>query len=137
MNWAAAHANYDDQQVSTFQGTGFVVGNAATSVVNTIEMDLLWQATGNLRVAVAAAGLAKYDEFTTGACTETQYAYFRTIAGPANGYDAKAVTSAVYGQNVTTPDGACKVVWNGAVHMLAVTKIYLIDGMVLLNIVDQ
>ena len=115
LNWAAAHANYDDQQVSTFQGTGFVVGNAATSVVNTIEMDLLWQATENLRVAVAAAWLdPKYDEFTTGACTETQYAYFRAIAGPANGYDAKALTSAVYGQNVTTPDGACKVVWNGA-----------------------
>tara|TARA_B100001758_G_scaffold149912_1_gene129176 strand:- start:68 stop:1234 length:1167 start_codon:yes stop_codon:yes gene_type:complete len=115
LNWAAAHANYDDQQVSTFQGTGFVVGNAATSVVNTIEMDLLWQATENLRVAVAAAWLdPKYDEFTTGACTETQYAYFRGVAGPANGYDAKALTSAVYGQNLTTPDGACKVVWNGA-----------------------
>jgi len=115
LNWAAAHANYDDQQVSTFQGTGFVVGNAASSVVNTIEMDLLWQATENLRVAVAAAWLdPKYDEFTTGACTETQYAYFRGVAGPANGYDAKNLTSAVYGQDLTTPDGACKVVWNGA-----------------------
>ena len=115
LNWAAAHANYDDQQVSTFQGTGFVVGNAATSIVNTIELDLLWQATENLRVAVAAAWLdPKYDEFTTGACTENQLAYFRALAGAANGYDAKKLTSAVYGQNVVTPDGACKVVWNGA-----------------------
>ena len=58
----------------------------------TIEMDLLWQATENLRVAVSAAWLdPKYDEFTTGACTEIQYAYFRAIAGPANGYDAKYI----------------------------------------------
>ena len=87
LNWAAAHATFDDQQVSTFQGTGFVVGNAATSTVNTVEMDLLWQASENLRVAVSAAWLnPKYDEFTTGACTEIQYAFFRAVAGPATGY---------------------------------------------------
>jgi outer membrane receptor protein involved in Fe transport len=115
LNWAFAHANYNDQQVSTFQGTGFVVGNAATSTVNTIEMDLLWQATENLRVTAAAAWLdPKYDEFDTAACTELQNAYFRGVAGPANAYDAKALTTAVYGQNLTTPDGKCKVVWNGA-----------------------
>ena len=115
LNWAFAHANYNDQQVSTFQGTGFVVGNAATSTVNTLEMDLLWQATENLRVTAAAAWLdPKYDEFDTAACTELQNAYFRGVAGPANAYDAKALTTAVYGQNLTTPDGKCKVVWNGA-----------------------
>ncbi len=115
LNWAAAHATYDDQQVSTFQGTGFVVGNAATSTVTTLEMDLLWQATENLRITAAAAWLdPKYDEFTTAACNETQYAYFRGVAGAANGYDAKALTSAVYGQNLSTPDGKCTVVWNGA-----------------------
>ena len=56
----------------------------------------------------------KYDEFDTAACTELQNAYFRGVAGPANAYDAKALTTAVYGQNLTTPDGKCKVVWNGA-----------------------
>jgi len=115
LNWAAAHANYDDQQVSTFQGTGFVVGNAATSTVNTVELDILWQATENLRVAVAAAWLdPKYDEFTTGACTEIQYAYFRAVAGPAAGYQANTLSSAVHGQNLTTPDGKCRAVWNAA-----------------------
>ena len=115
LNWAAAHANYNDQQVSTFQGTGFVVGNAASSTVNTVEMDLLWQATEKLRMSVSAAWLdPKYDEFKTAACTEIQYAYFRAIAGPANGYDAKAITSAVYGNNVTDPSGKCRIVWNGA-----------------------
>jgi len=115
LNWAAAHANYKDQQVSTFQGTGFVVGNAASSTVNTVEMDLLWQATENFRMTVSAAWLdPKYDEFKTAACTEIQYAYFRGIAGPANGYDAKAITSAVYGDNVTDPTGKCRIVWNGA-----------------------
>ena len=115
LNWAAAHATFDDQQVSTFQGTGFVVGNAATSTVNTVEMDLLWQASENLRVAVSAAWLdPKYDEFTTGACTEIQYAFFRAVAGPATGYTANTLSSAVHGQNLTTPDGKCRAVWNAA-----------------------
>ena len=115
LNWAAAHATFDDQQVSTFQGTGFVVGNAATSTVNTVEMDLLWQASENLRVAVSAAWLdPKYDEFTTGACTEIQYAFFRAVAGPATGYTANTLSSAVHGQNLTSPDGKCRAVWNAA-----------------------
>ncbi len=115
LNWAAASAQYDDQQVSTFQGTGFVVGNAASSKVNTIEMDLLWQANENLRVSVSAAWLdPKYDEFTTAACTETQYAYFRALAGPATGYTASTLTTASYGPNVTDPTGKCRIVWNGA-----------------------
>ena len=115
LNWAAASAQYDDQQVSTFQGTGFVVGNAASSTVNTIEMDLLWQANENLRVSVSAAWLdPKYDEFTTAACTETQYAYFRALAGPATGYTASTLTTASYGPNVTDPTGKCRIVWNGA-----------------------
>ena len=115
LNWAAASAQYDNQQVSTFQGTGFVVGNAASSTVNTIEMDLLWQASDNLRVSVSAAWLdPKYDEFTTAACTETQYAYFRALAGPATGYTASTLTTASYGPNVTDPTGKCRIVWNGA-----------------------
>ena len=115
FNWALASADYDNQQVSTFQGTGFVVGNAASSEVTTLEGDLIWQATERLRMTLAAAYLdAKYKEYTTAACTENQVAFFRGAAGAANGYDPKTISTATFGPNVTDPTGQCRIVWNAA-----------------------
>ena len=115
FNWALANANFDNQQVSTFQGTGFVVGNAASSEINTLEIDLIWQATDRLRMTLAAAYLdAKYKEYTTAACTENQVAFFRGAAGAANGYDPKTISTATFGPNVTDPTGQCRIVWNAA-----------------------
>jgi outer membrane receptor protein involved in Fe transport len=115
LNWAVASATYKNQQVSTFQGTGFVVGNAASSDVDTVEIDLTWQATDNLRVALAAAYIdGVYADFSTAACTELQTAYFRGIAGPSRGYDAKLITINDFGPNVTDPTGLCRIVWNSA-----------------------
>ena len=79
FNWAAAHADYDNQQVSTFVGLGFVVGNAASSDVDTIEVDLLWQATPDLRIGVNAAYLdANFDSFPAAACTEAAIGYLQS-----------------------------------------------------------
>jgi outer membrane receptor protein involved in Fe transport len=118
FNWAIAHAEFDDQQVSTFQGTGFVVGNAASSIVDTVEIDLLWQATENLRVSLGAAYLdANYDEFTTASCTENQIAYFRALdptGGGDGSFDPKNITKSTYGPNVVDPTGKCRIVWNDA-----------------------
>ena len=115
FNWAVASATYKNQQVSTFQGTGFVVGNAASSDVDTVEIDLTWQATDNLRVALAAAYIdGVYADFSTAACTELQMAYFRGMAGPSRGYDAKLIGINDFGPDVTDPTGLCRIVWNGA-----------------------
>ena len=115
LNWAIATAEYKNQQISTFQGTGFVVGNASSSEVDTIEIDLTWQATDKLRVGLAAAYLdGTYADFDTAACTETQMAYFRGMSGPANGYDATLISINDFGPNVTDPTGFCRIVWNGA-----------------------
>jgi outer membrane receptor protein involved in Fe transport len=115
LNWAVASATYKNQQVSTFQGTGFVVGNAASSDVDTVEIDLTWQATDELRIALAAAYIdGVYADFSTAACTEIQTAYFRGIAGPATGYDPKTISTSTFGPNVTDPTGLCRIVWNGA-----------------------
>jgi len=115
FNWAVATAEYKNQQVSTFQGTGFVVGNAASSEVDTVEIDLTWQATDNLRIAIAAAYIdGIYADFSTAACTELQTAYFRGMAGPSRGYDAKLITINDFGPNVTDPTGLCRIVWNSA-----------------------
>ena len=80
FNWAYADAEYKNQQVSTFVGLGFIVGNAASSVVKTLEVDLLWQATDSLRLGVNAAYLdAMYDSFPAAACNAIQAAGMRAL----------------------------------------------------------
>ena len=121
FNWAAAHADYDDQQVSTFVGLGFVVGNAASSDVDTIEMDLLWQATPDLRIGVNAAYLdAKFDSFPAAACTEKQLATFRAMDPTGNPYNPTAyaytnIHQSNYGSDLAI--GNCKAIWNAAGFM--------------------
>ena len=121
FNWAAAHADYDDQQVSTFVGLGFVVGNAASSDVDTIEMDLLWQATPDLRIGINAAYLdAKYDSFPAAACTEKQLASFRALDPTGNPYNPTAYSYANIHQSNYGSDlsiGNCKAIWNAAGFM--------------------
>ena len=50
MNWAAFYTEYDNLQVSVFKGVGFGVTNAASTIVQGVEVDLNWQATDDLRV---------------------------------------------------------------------------------------
>ena len=121
FNWAAAHADYDNQQVSTFVGLGFVVGNAASSDVDTIEVDLLWQATPDLRIGVNAAYLdAKFDSFPAAACTEKQLASFRAMDPTGNPYNPTAysytnIHQSHYGSDLAI--GNCKAIWNAAGFM--------------------
>ncbi len=73
LNWAYFDSDYDNQQVSTFDGLGFVVTNAASSNVSGLEVDLAWQATEKLRLGANLAMLdGKYDEFKGAACTAKQ-----------------------------------------------------------------
>ena len=63
LNMAAFFTQYDDLQVSIFDGTlGFNVGNAAEAEIMGLELDLRWAATDNLTIS---GGLAFTDfEFT-------------------------------------------------------------------------
>ena len=73
LNWAYFDSDYDNQQVSTFDGLGFVVTNAASSNVSGLEVDIAWQATEKLRLGANLAMLdGKYDEFKGAACTANQ-----------------------------------------------------------------
>jgi iron complex outermembrane receptor protein len=73
LNWAYFDSDYDNQQVSTFDGLGFVVTNAASSNVSGLEVDMAWQATEKLRLGANLAMLdGKYDEFLGAACTAKQ-----------------------------------------------------------------
>jgi len=73
LNWAYFNSEYEDQQVSTFVGLGFVVANAASSEIQGIEMDMTWQATDELRLGLAMAFLdGNYGNFDAAGCTATQ-----------------------------------------------------------------
>lgn len=73
LNWAYFDSDYDNQQVSTFDGLGFVVTNAASSNVSGLEVDIAWQATEKLRLGANLAMLdGKYDDFKGAACTAKQ-----------------------------------------------------------------
>ena len=50
-NWAVFYTDYEDLQVSVFDGTlTFVVGNAAQVKIWGLETDMQWQLTDNLSV---------------------------------------------------------------------------------------
>lgn len=69
-NWAAFRTEYDNQQVSTFDGVGFVVANAAQSLIQGIELDVRWQAHDDLLVGASVAYLdATYDNYENAPCT--------------------------------------------------------------------
>lgn len=74
LNIAAFSSNYEDVQVSTFDGTaGFVVGNAAESEVQGIEADVLYRATEEITVNGAFAYMdATYKSFPGAGCNVAQ-----------------------------------------------------------------
>jgi iron complex outermembrane receptor protein len=74
LNVAAFMSNYEDVQVSTFDGNaGFVVGNAAESEVQGIEADILFRLTEELTLNGAFAYLdATYKSFPGAGCNVGQ-----------------------------------------------------------------
>jgi len=74
LNAAIFRNEYNDLQVSTFDGViNFLVTNAASSVAQGLELDLLWQMSDSLRLSFQGAYLdAYYDERLNGQCTSPQ-----------------------------------------------------------------
>ena len=69
LNWAAFYSEYDNLQTTIFKGVGFSVKNAASSEVEGVEVDWLFQMTDAIRVGVNAAYLdATYGDFRDGPC---------------------------------------------------------------------
>ena len=103
LNWAYFNSEYEDQQVSTFVGLGFVVANAASSEIQGIEMDMTWQATDELRLGVAMAFLdGKYGSFDSAGCTATQAS---ALLGLGTLTSSSPVTSAMGCQQQFLGDG--------------------------------
>ena len=73
LNWALYDSTYENQQVSTFVGTGFVVTNAATTEIQGLEVDLQWQATDHLKLGASfALNDGKFGSYPGAGCTVQQ-----------------------------------------------------------------
>ena len=103
LNWAYFNSEYEDQQVSTFVGLGFVVANAASSEIQGIEMDMTWQATDELRLGLAMAFLdGEYGSFDAAGCTASQAS---ALLGLGDLTSSSPVTSAMGCQQQFLGDG--------------------------------
>lgn len=102
FNWAVFDSEYDDQQVSTFVGIGFEVRNAASSEIKGLEVDMLWQATDNLRIGANVALLdASYGAFPTAGCTALQQS---ALAGGLTNFDGCNIRIGPDGNPVANQD---------------------------------
>jgi len=73
LNWAAFYSEYDDLQTTIFKGVGFSVKNAASSEVQGVEVDWLFQLSDAIRVGANFAYLdATYGDFADGPCDAIQ-----------------------------------------------------------------
>jgi outer membrane receptor protein involved in Fe transport len=73
LNLAAFLTNFSDLQVSFFNGTALVVGNAATARSKGIEAELNWNLTSEFSLNAATAYTkARFRSYPTGPCTIAQ-----------------------------------------------------------------
>lgn len=72
-NIAYFSTDYEDLQVSAFNGSAFVVSNAAQAEIDGLEMDMTWAPTDSFLVGGSVTSLDfAYSSFNTGACTADQ-----------------------------------------------------------------
>jgi outer membrane receptor protein involved in Fe transport len=72
-NIAYFSTDYEDLQVSAWNGSAFVVSNAAQAEIDGLEMDMTWAPTDSFLVGGSVTSLDfAYSSFDTGACTADQ-----------------------------------------------------------------
>lgn len=83
VNAAIFHSEYDDLQVSAFDGNaGFVVGNAGESEIDGFEIDGTFALTDEFTAMASIAYLdAEYADFSDAACNEPQVLEFIAAGG--------------------------------------------------------
>jgi outer membrane receptor protein involved in Fe transport len=69
LNTALFYTEYTDRQVSAFEDVSFVVGNAAESTSQGLEMDGRWRVTEHLSLSASLAYLdSEFDDFKNASC---------------------------------------------------------------------
>ena len=93
VNLAAFYTEMTDLQVSSFVDSGFVVGNAAESTSQGVEIEGRWQAAPFLDFALSVAYLdSTYDDFPGAPCTAAQLAADDPVAAGCEGWTASNPT---------------------------------------------
>ena len=88
LNWSAFNSTYENLQVSTFVGLGFIVANAAEATIKGFEFDVNFQATENLRLALAMGfNDGSYDSFPGAGCSAIQQNALVGAAAAAGGVE--------------------------------------------------
>jgi iron complex outermembrane recepter protein len=73
FNFALFRTEYDDLQVSAYDGVSFVVGNAAQAISQGVEIDGMIRLSESLTMTGSMAYLdATYDEYANAGCTSAQ-----------------------------------------------------------------
>ena len=93
LNMAAFYTELTDLQVSSFVDSGFIVGNAAESTSQGVEIEGRWQAAPFLDFALSVAYLdSTYDDFPGAPCTAGQLAADDPVAAGCEGWTASNPT---------------------------------------------
>lgn len=89
LNMAAFYTELTDLQVSSFLDSAFIVGNAAESTSQGVELEGRWQAAPFLDFALSVAYLdSTYDDFPGAPCTAAQLATDDPVAAGCEGWTA-------------------------------------------------
>ena len=117
LNWALYDSTYENQQVSTFVGTSFVVTNAASTEIQGLEVDMQWQATDNLKLGLSLAlNDGEYGSYAGAGCTAPQ-------ASALLGLGTLTVDSSVISADGCTATFAGDGSQSGSVQDLTGTKV--------------
>lgn len=101
FNWAYYNSEYDDQQVSTFVGLGFVVTNAASTEISGFEIDTAFQVTDKLRLNLSLGTVdGEYVDFKGAACTALQTSDLEFLNFATGGLTPSS-------PNIASADGSC------------------------------
>ena len=94
LNLAAFYTELTNLQVSSFVDSGFIVGNAAESTSQGVEIEARWQAAPFLDFTVSGAYLdSVYDDFPGAPCTADQLAADDPVASGCEGWVAANPTA--------------------------------------------
>ena len=96
VNWAYYNSEYEDQQVSTFVGLGFVVTNAASTEIQGFELDAALQVTERLRLNLALGTVdGEYGTFEGAGCTAQQQAEMQALSILSGGLSPSSPVTSV------------------------------------------
>jgi iron complex outermembrane receptor protein len=101
FNWAYYNSEYDDQQVSTFVGLGFVVTNASSTEISGFEIDTAFQVTEKLRLNLSVGTVdGEYKDFKGAACSAEQTSDLEFLNFATGGLTPSS-------PSITSADGKC------------------------------